>query len=126
LNRPALSTLSRGALAIACSLLLSGAACAQEKVIFQVSDADPAKWNLTLNNIANVQKDLGVDKVQIEIVAYGPGIGMLKLDSVAATRVAEALPGHQVVACQNTLTARSSCTLTCWPTSATCPPALSN
>ncbi|MBK7060352.1 MAG: DsrE family protein [Rubrivivax sp.] len=107
LNRPALSTLSRGALAIACSLLLSGAACAQEKVIFQVSDADPAKWNLTLNNIANVQKDLGVDKVQIEIVAYGPGIGMLKLDSVAATRVAEALrKGIQVVACQNTLTAQ--------------------
>ena len=56
------------------------------KVVFQVSDADPAKWNLALNNARNVQQDLGSDKVAIEIVAYGPGIGMLKLDSVAGGR----------------------------------------
>jgi len=102
-----LSTLRRSALILASSLLLAGAAWAQEKVIFQVSDADPAKWNLTLNNIANVQKDVGADKVQIEVVAYGPGIGMLKLESPVATRVADAVgKGIQVVACENTLTAQ--------------------
>lgn len=75
------------------------------KVIFQISDADPAKWNLALNNARNVQQDLGKDKVAIEIVAYGPGIGMLKMDSVAGARVADAMAsGMSVVACENTMT----------------------
>ncbi len=74
------------------------------KVVFQVSDADPAKWNLALNNARNVLADLGSDKVAIEIVAYGPGIGMLKLDSLAGSRIAEALgKGVAVVACENTM-----------------------
>ena len=74
------------------------------KVVFQVSDAEPAKWNLALNNAKNVQKDLGVDKVAVAIVAYGPGIGMLKMDSVAGTRVAEAMStGVAIVACENTM-----------------------
>jgi uncharacterized protein len=73
------------------------------KVVFQVSDAEPAKWNLALNNARNVQQDLGKDKVAIEIVAYGPGIGMLKMDSVVGPRIAEALgSGVSVVACENT------------------------
>jgi intracellular sulfur oxidation DsrE/DsrF family protein len=74
------------------------------KVVFQVSDADPAKWNLALNNARNVQQDLGKDAVDVEIVAYGPGIGMLKLDSVSANRVGEAMgAGVSVVACENTM-----------------------
>jgi intracellular sulfur oxidation DsrE/DsrF family protein len=74
------------------------------KVVFQVSDADPAKWNLALNNARNVVKDLGADKVAIEIVAYGPGIGMLKMDSAVGGRVQEALAGGiSVVACENTM-----------------------
>jgi uncharacterized protein len=82
----------------------SASAERQHKVVFQVSDADPAKWNLALNNARNVQQDLGKDKVAIEIVAYGPGIGMLRLDSVAGARVAEAMAsGVSVVACENTM-----------------------
>lgn len=74
------------------------------KVILQVSDSDPAKWNLALNNAKNVQEDLGKDKVKIEIVAYGPGLGMLKLDSAVAPRVAEATAdGVAIVACENTM-----------------------
>ena len=38
---------------------------AKPKVIFQVSDADPAKWNLALNNARNVQAELGKENVQI-------------------------------------------------------------
>lgn len=75
------------------------------KVVFQVSDAEPAKWNLTLNNARNVQQDLGRERVAIEIVAYGPGIGMLKADSVAGARITDALSsGISVVACENTMT----------------------
>ncbi len=47
---------------------------AKHKVVFQVSDNDPAKWNLALNNAQNVQRDLGKENVEIEIVAYGPGL----------------------------------------------------
>jgi hypothetical protein len=80
------------------------AAARQQKVVFQVSDADPAKWNLALNNARNVQNDLGKDNVAIEIVAYGPGIGMLKMDSTVGGRVAEAMGnGVSVVACENTM-----------------------
>lgn len=92
---------------MALGLVLCGAALAQNKVVFQVSDADPAKWALTLNNVRNVQQELGVDKVAIEIVAYGPGIGILKADSPLANRVAEALGQRvEVVACENTMTAQ--------------------
>jgi len=77
------------------------------KVVMQVSDADPAKWNLALNNAKNVQTDLGAANVDIEIVAYGPGIGMLKVESVVGNRVGEAMAaGIKVVACENTLQAQ--------------------
>lgn len=80
---------------------------AMQKVVFQVSDNDPAKWNLALNNARNVQQSLGAKQVDIEIVAYGPGINMLKLDSQAATRVDEAeQAGIRIVACQNTMKAQ--------------------
>jgi intracellular sulfur oxidation DsrE/DsrF family protein len=77
---------------------------AKSKVVMQVSDGDAAKWNLALNNAKNLQTDLGAANVDIEIVAYGPGIGMLKADSVVGTRVDEALAaGVKVVACENTM-----------------------
>lgn len=94
------------------ALLLGGcatapSAAAMNKVVFQVSDNDPAKWNLALNNAKNIQKDLGAGNVEVEIVAYGPGIGMLKAESVTSTRVNEATQaGVKVVACQNTMAAQ--------------------
>ncbi len=79
----------------------------KNKVVFQVSDNDPAKWGLALNNAHNVQVDLGEDTVEMEIVAYGPGIGMLKADSPVAKRIAAALKsGVKVVACENTMKAQ--------------------
>ncbi len=80
---------------------------AKERVVIQVSDADPQKWNLALNNAKNVQTDLGADKTEIEIVAYGPGIGMLKADAIVANRVEDAVAaGVKVVACENTMKAQ--------------------
>jgi uncharacterized protein len=95
---------------IAFGLALGGSALAQQqavnKVVFQVSDGDPGKWNLTLNNAHNLQQELGADKVVVEIVAYGPGVGMLKRGSAAGERVTKALrDGIGVVACQNTMNA---------------------
>jgi intracellular sulfur oxidation DsrE/DsrF family protein len=74
------------------------------KVVLQVSDADPAKWNLAVNNARNVQNDLGKENVDVEIVAYGPGLGMLKSDSKVAGRLAEALDNNiGLMACENTM-----------------------
>jgi intracellular sulfur oxidation DsrE/DsrF family protein len=76
----------------------------KSRVVIQVSDGDAAKWNLALNNARNLQTDLGAGNVDIEIVAYGPGIGMLKADSAVGARVGEALAsGVKVVACDNTM-----------------------
>lgn len=76
----------------------------RHKLVLQVSDNDPAKWNLALNNAKNVQDDVGATNVDIEIVAYGPGIGMLKLESPSASRVAEAIKANiKVIACENTM-----------------------
>lgn len=76
----------------------------RNRVVMQVSDNDPAKWNLALNNATNIQKELGMDDVDVEIVVYGPGIGMLKAGSPVAPRISSALTnGVKVVACENTM-----------------------
>ncbi len=101
---------------------------ARHKVIFQVSDNDPRKWNLALNNVKNVQEDLGRDNVEIELVAYGPGLPMLKLDSEVANRIGDALAqGVKIMACENTMTnTKTTQAPTCCPTSVTSRPASSN
>jgi intracellular sulfur oxidation DsrE/DsrF family protein len=74
------------------------------RVVVQVSEVDPARWNLVLNNVRNLQDELGADKVTVEIVAYGPGIGMLKLDAATNSRVTDAIKaGVAVQACENTM-----------------------
>ena len=74
------------------------------RIVVQVSEADPARWNLVLNNVKNLQDDLGADKVTIEIVAYGPGIGMLRFDAPTHSRVTEtAKNGVAIRACENTM-----------------------
>ena len=80
------------------------AAPQRARVVIQVSDADTGKWNLSLNNAKNIQTDLGAANVDVEIVTYGPGIGMLKLDSAVGGRIDEATAaGVKVIACENTM-----------------------
>jgi intracellular sulfur oxidation DsrE/DsrF family protein len=74
------------------------------RVVVQVSEADPARWNLVLNNVANLQDELGAANVQVEIVAYGPGIGMLKFDAPTNSRVSDAVKaGVAIQACENSM-----------------------
>ena len=91
--------------ALALSIGSAWGQAAKQRVVFQVSDNDPAKWNLALNNARNVQQDLGRENVQIEIVAYGPGLAMLKAESPVAGRLAQAMDGNVgLLACENTMT----------------------
>ena len=94
-------------LAFPVSVHAGGQTSGKEKVVLQVSDGDPKKWNLALNNIKNVQDALGKDKVDVELVVYGPGIDMLKLESPVGNRVNDAVAdGVKVVACETTMKAQ--------------------
>lgn len=75
-----------------------------EKVVLQVSDDNPRTWNLALNVIENLQQAYGKQNVDIELVAFGLGLGILKLESVAGNRVQDALQsGARIVACEVTM-----------------------
>ena len=85
-------------------LMCFQAALADGKAVFQVTEADPAKWNLVLNNVRNLQEGVAPEAVDVEVVAYGPGIELLKAGSPIASRITEALGHHvKVVACENTM-----------------------
>jgi intracellular sulfur oxidation DsrE/DsrF family protein len=101
-----LMKLAAVAVILALSVVPAVQAAGKQSVVIQMSDNDPAKWNLALNNAKNVQQELGKDKVDIEIVAYGPGINMLKFDSEVANRVTDAAKdGVAIRACGNTMKA---------------------
>ncbi len=75
-----------------------------QRVVIQVSENNPGNWNLALNNAENVQQALGKNNVRVQIVAYGPGLPMLKWTSVVRDRVAHAVrSGVKVVACEVTM-----------------------
>ncbi len=85
---------------------LGGAASAlAEKVVLQVSDGNVATWNQALNVIGNVREAYGPD-TQIELVAFGQGINMLKFDAPVSSRLAEAQTkfGAKLYACGNSMT----------------------
>ncbi|MBC5809729.1 MAG: DsrE family protein [Candidatus Eremiobacteraeota bacterium] len=71
------------AVLLACTMTSAVAAGKVHKLAIQVDANDAAIMNLALNNAANVSSyyDGQGDSVQIEIVAYGPGLHMLRDDT---------------------------------------------
>ncbi|GAB4262968.1 MAG: DsrE family protein [Pararhodobacter sp.] len=85
------------------------ASAEMHRVAFQVNDNDPQRMNLVLNNVNNLisaYAEMG-DEVEVQIVAYGPGLNMLRADtSPVAARIAAMSLEHQNVsfqACNNTI-----------------------
>lgn len=73
-------------------------------VAIQVSEADPAKWEMALINARNVRKAYGDQPMEVEIVAYGPGLQMLHKDSPVAADLENArVEGVKLLACRNTM-----------------------
>ncbi len=76
------------------------------QLVFHVSENNPQHWQLALNNAMAFQRNVGKDRSQIEIVAIGPGLDMLKIDSKANARVTQAIELNiDVVACGETMKA---------------------
>lgn len=85
----------------------SQAQSAKIGVVVQVSDDSEKNWNQALNVVRNIQADYGKDKVNVELVVFGHGAGLLRFDSPLANRIDETLAdGAQVVMCENTMKGR--------------------
>jgi intracellular sulfur oxidation DsrE/DsrF family protein len=78
---------------------------AEHLVVLQISDADPSKQALVLNVANNLIKAYGgPDKVDIEIVAFGPGLRLLFADNANDGRIdGLADNGVRFAACGNTI-----------------------
>jgi len=54
---------------------------AEHKIVLQLSDNDPRKQALVISVANNVLKFYDPDKVAIEVVAFGPGVDLLRSES---------------------------------------------
>ena len=80
------------------------AADKDHKLVIQVSSDDARTQKIALNNAVNLQKLYGMDNVTIEVVAYGPGLGLLTTKSKEADRVKSlAMQNITFSACGNTM-----------------------
>ena len=86
---------------------------ADHRVAIHVDQNDPKVINMALNNVANVNKyyeSIG-ETVEIELVAYGPGLHMFRTDtSPVIDRISQMSLLHENLtfsACANTHTAMS-------------------
>ena len=79
---------------------------AEEKIVLQISDPNPFKQTLVLNVASNLIKHYGPDKVDVEIVAFGPGLRLMFKDNVNSGRI-DGLTNNGVkfAACENTVAA---------------------
>jgi intracellular sulfur oxidation DsrE/DsrF family protein len=77
---------------------------AEKRIVLQISDSDPFKQTLVLNVANNLINAYGTDKVDIEIVAFGPGLRLLFKQNANVGRI-DGLTnsGVQFSACQNTI-----------------------
>lgn len=102
--------LALGALAALALGWLQPAAASEEKpfadvkVVLQISDPQPMKQTLVLNVANNLLRHYGPDKVDIEIVAFGPGLRLLFADNINRGRIKGlADNGVRFAACNNTM-----------------------
>ncbi|WP_198262821.1 hypothetical protein [sulfur-oxidizing endosymbiont of Gigantopelta aegis] len=79
---------------------------AEKHVVLQISDPNPFKQTLVLNVASNILKHYGSEKVDVEIVAFGPGLRLLTLDNINTGRIKNlSAEGVQFSACKNTIKA---------------------
>lgn len=78
------------------------------KIAVHVNDADPRVMNMALNNVQNLTAYYVAkgDTVEVEVVAYGPGLMMYMPDSPVSGRISSMalqMDGLTFSACANTM-----------------------
>jgi uncharacterized protein len=82
---------------------------AEQKVVLQISDPNPLKQTQVLNVASNLIKHYGPDKVDVEIVAFGPGLRLLFKDNSNKDRISSLdSNGVRFAACKNTIKGMTS------------------
>ena len=77
---------------------------AEERIVLQISDPNPLKQTQVLNVANNLIKHYGPDKVDVEIVAFGPGLRLLFKDNANKGRInGLSTNGVRFSACKNTI-----------------------
>ena len=78
---------------------------AEKKVVLQISDDDASKQTLVLNVASNLIKYYGPDRVDVEVVAFGPGLRLLFADNSNSGRIDNLAEnsGVRFSACMNTM-----------------------
>ena len=77
---------------------------AEHKIVLQLSDNDVRKQNLVMSVANNLLKFYDPDKVAIEVVAFGPGIELLRSESPARKQVESLISqGVRFDVCLNTV-----------------------
>lgn len=77
---------------------------AENKYVLQISDMDPSKQELILNVASNLLAAYPPGQVEVEIVAFGPGLRLLFADNVNNKRIDSlSQSGVKFAACGNTL-----------------------
>lgn len=89
---------------VALPALASDDSFADYKYVLHISDMDPSKQELILNNASNLLEAYPPGAVEVEIVAYGPGLRLMFAENVNAQRIDSLFQsGVKFSACGNTL-----------------------
>jgi hypothetical protein len=77
---------------------------AEHKIVLQLSDNDPRKQALVISVANNLLKFYDPDKVAIEVVAFGPGIDLLRVENSNRKLVDSLISqGVRFDVCENTV-----------------------
>ena len=77
---------------------------AEHKIVLQLSDNDIRKQNLVISVANNLLKFYDPDKVAVEVVAFGPGVDLLRSESPSRKQVESLISqGVRFDVCLNTV-----------------------
>lgn len=74
------------------------------RVVFALTSGEEADWKFTLGNIQNLFASIAPESSEVELVAYGPGLGFVRKGSSAESGIVALQAKHvRFVACENSM-----------------------
>jgi len=80
---------------------------ADRKMVIQLNSKDGLTQKMVLLNAKNLKTQLGMDKIDVEIVVYGPGLAFVRSTGWASSKVSDLMAkyGVKVSVCNGALNA---------------------